>query len=72
MLRKHAPPGISILVDMQNQWATAFDLDTGEPCLVLLDSEHKVVMKFRGRPRGTLVTEVITALGPLFPAAIEP
>ena len=71
-LRERAPPGISILIDMQNQWATNFQLDTGEPCLVLLDGEHDVVAKFRGRPRDPLFTEVITELNLYFPAPASP
>lgn len=67
VLRERAPPGISILIDMQNQWATTFQLDTREPCLLLFDGEHKVVAQFRGRPKDPLFTEVITALGPYFP-----
>ena len=72
ILRERAPPGISILIDMENQWAINYQLDTGEPCLVLFDAEHSVVAKFRGRPRDPLFTEVITALRPYFPAPASP
>lgn len=72
ILRERAPPGISILIDMQNQWATTYQLDTGEPCLVLFDAEHSVVAKFRGRPKDPLLTEVITALRPYFPVPASP
>jgi hypothetical protein len=72
VLRDRAPPGISILIDMQNQWATNYQLDTGEPCLVLFDREHNVVTKFRGRPRDPLFSEVIAALRLHFPAATSP
>jgi hypothetical protein len=72
VLRERAPPGISILIDMQNQWATDFQLDTGEPCLLLFDAEHNVVAKFRGRPRDPLFTEVVTALRAQFPASPGP
>jgi hypothetical protein len=69
MLRKRAPENVSILIDLQNQWASIYELDTTEPCLVLFDSDHKVVAKFRGRPKGELVNEVMTALRNYFPAA---
>lgn len=72
VLRERAPPGISILIDMQNQWATNFQLDTGEPCLLLFDAEHSVVAKFRGRPRDPLFTEVVTALRSHFPPPVSP
>jgi len=69
LLRERAPPGISILIDMQNTWAVTYKLDTREPCLLLLDGEHNVVAQFRGRPKGPLVDEVAEALRSYFPAA---
>jgi hypothetical protein len=71
MLRKRAPEHVSILIDLQNEWASAYELDTTEPCLVLFDSEHKVVAKFRGRSKGELVNEVLAVLRTYFPAATE-
>jgi len=68
LLQQRAPANISILIDLQNHWATTYELDTGEPCLVLFDSEHKVVAKFRGRPKGELVNEVLRVLREYFPA----
>jgi hypothetical protein len=70
VLQQRAPADISILIDLQNHWATAYELDTKEPCLVLFDSNHKVVAKFRGRPKGKLVDEVMTALRVYFPAEV--
>lgn len=71
ILRQRAPDTVSILIDLQNHWATAYELDTSEPCLILFDSDHKVVTKFRGRPKGELVNEVMTALRDYFPAQAE-
>ncbi len=71
MLRKRAPENVSILIDLQNQWASIYELDTTEPCLVLFNSDHKVVAKFRGRPKGELMNEVMTALRSYFPAVTE-
>lgn len=48
-LRKRAPQGVSILIDLENQWANEFELDTNEPCLLLLDKNNQVVATFRGR-----------------------
>ena len=71
MLRKRVPEGISIQIDMQNVWATEYQLDTSEPCLILFDAEHQVVATFRGRPKGALVNEVSNALQPYFPYTTE-
>ena len=68
LLQQRAPANVSILIDLQNHWASAYELDTGEPCLVLFDSEHKVVAKFRGRPKGERVNEVMSVLREYFPA----
>jgi len=71
VLRKRAPEGVSVLIDMQNHWAENYDLDTSETCLVLFDSNHDVVAKFRGRPKGELVEEVMAVLRDYFPAAAQ-
>ncbi len=71
VLRKRAPEGVSVLIDMQNHWAKNYDLDTSETCLVLFDSNHDVVAKFRGRPKGELVEEVMDALRAYFPTAAQ-
>jgi len=71
MLRKKVPEDISVLIDLQNQWASQYTLDTSEPCLVLFDSDHHVVAKFRGRPKGALVNDVINTLRDYFPAPDE-
>jgi hypothetical protein len=65
------PEDISVLIDLKSYWAGYYSLDTNEPCLVLLDSDHSVVAKFRGRPKGELVNDVINALRDYFPAADE-
>ena len=71
ILRKKAPKDVSVLIDMQNLWARNYDLDTSEPCLMLLDPDHNVVAKFRGRPKGDLVDEVMNALRDYFPATTQ-
>jgi hypothetical protein len=72
MLRARVPPGVSILIDLQNAWATTYALDPTEPCLLVFDSEHNVVAQFQGRPGEPLLTEVLTALRPYFPAPSSP
>ena len=71
MLRKKVPEDISVLIDLQSNWANHYTLETSEPCLVLFDSDHHVVAKFRGRPKGELVNDVMDALRDYFPAADE-
>jgi hypothetical protein len=71
ILRKRAPEDVSVLIDMQNLWAKNYDLDTSETCLVLFDANHNVVAKFRGRPKGELVEEVMDALRDYFPATTQ-
>lgn len=71
LLRKKVPEDISVLIDLQRHWANYYTLETSEPCLVLFDSDHHVVAKFRGRPKGELVSDVMNALRDYFPAADE-
>ena len=67
MLRKRAPENVKILIDLQNLWATTYSLDTGEPCLLLFDSDHNIVAQFRGRPKGELTDQVVKTLSDYFP-----
>ena len=71
ILLKRVPENVSVLIDMRNLWATSYALDTSEPCLVLLDGDHNVVAKFRGRPKGQLVDDVMNALRSYFSATDE-
>lgn len=71
LLLKHAPAGISVLIDLQNLWAKSHALDTDEPCLVIFDADQNLVAKFRGRPKAKLVNEVLAALRPYYPLAKE-
>ena len=69
LLQKRVPPEVPVLIDMDNSWATTYELDTKEPCLLLFDADHQLVAEFRGRPKGKLVEEVIAALDNYFPAS---
>ena len=70
-LRKRAPENVRIYLDKDNNWATEYALDTGEPCLLLLDNKHDVIARFRGRPKREVLTNVLTELEPWFEAAGE-
>lgn len=71
LLRERVPEGISVLIDMNNEWANRYGLDTREPCLLLFDSDHRIVAQFRGRPRKALLNDVIGALRNYFPPPSE-
>jgi hypothetical protein len=61
-LAKRAPAGVPILIDMDNEWARAFALNTREPCLLLFDANRKLVTQWRGRARAELVSAVIAGI----------
>lgn len=66
LLQKRVPPEVSVLIDMDNTWASTYELDTKEPCLVLFDANQNIVARFRGRPKGKLVDEVLDTLNDYF------
>jgi len=65
-LRKRVPAGVSVLMDPERQWATAFALDTALPNLLLFDATGQLTGRFRGRWTATLAAEVAAAI------AVEP
>jgi hypothetical protein len=65
-LRKRAPADVSVLIDLDNTWATEYQLDTTEPCLLLFDSDHAVVAQFRGRANRDNSAAVIASLQAYF------
>ena len=69
-LLKRAPEGISIIIDLENLWATEYGLDTDEACLLLFDVNGKVMAQFRGRANSTRLAEVSAALTSIVPGTI--
>ena len=65
-LKKRAPKDVSILIDIDNLWATIYQLDTEEPNVVLLNSNHEVVEIFRGRPKRDLLSRTLITVTPYF------
>ena len=65
-MRKRAPEDVSILIDMGNHWALEYELDTNEPCLLIIDANQQLVATFRGRAKKSRVAEVKAALQPWF------
>ncbi|MSR09204.1 MAG: hypothetical protein EXR82_06690 [Gammaproteobacteria bacterium] len=69
-LRKRVPAEVSVLMDPERQWATAFALDTALPNLLLFDARGQLVARFRGRWTAAVAEEVaaeVTALRPVDP-----
>ena len=66
-LQKRVPPEASVLIDLDNQWAQAYKLDTNEPCLLLFSPDHELVAEFRGRANKQRLAEVLAAIAPYFP-----
>ena len=69
-LRKRAPEGVSIIIDLENRWANEYELDTNEPCLLLFDADGNVMAQFRGRANKTRLAEVSAALARVVPDAV--
>lgn len=70
-LRKRAPENVSILIDLENRWATDYGLDTEEPCLLLFDADGQLVAQFRGRASKARLNEVSAALARWLAAPAE-
>ena len=69
-LRKRAPESVSIIIDLQNIWATEYSLDTNEPCLLLFDNQGNVMAQFRGRANNTRLAEVSAAIARVVPDTV--
>jgi hypothetical protein len=69
-LRKRAPEDVSIIIDLENQWATEYALDTREPCLLLFDEHGNLMAQFRGRANKTRLAEVSAALARVVPDTV--
>jgi hypothetical protein len=59
------PAEIPVLIDIDRRWATALDLDTGRPNLILLDATGRLVGSFRGRYKEKDAVEVRAAVNAL-------
>ena len=68
-LRKRAPADVRIMIDIENLWATEYQLDTSEPCLLLFDDNGQVIAKFRGRANKDRLNEVMVVLAEIYPPA---
>jgi predicted GTPase len=63
--RGRLPEDLVVLIDIDRRWSTALDLDTGRPCLLLLDAEGALVGAWRSRFTERLAAEVRAAVAGL-------
>jgi len=64
-LRARVPEEVSILIDVDRQWARGLELDTDRPNLLLIDRDGKLAAAFRGREEPDLLDQVCAALDSL-------
>ena len=57
-LRDRVPDEVSVLIDLEQRWATSLGLDTDQPNLLVFDRAGRLVSSYRGRPDELLVTYV--------------
>jgi hypothetical protein len=69
-LLKRVPEDVSIIIDLDNLWATEYGLDTDEACLLLFDAHGKVMAQFRGRANNARLAEVSAAITSIVPGTI--
>jgi hypothetical protein len=69
-LLKRVPEDVSIIIDLDNLWATEYGLDTDEACLLLFDAHGNVMAQFRGRANNTHLAEVSAAITSIVPGTI--
>jgi hypothetical protein len=58
-LIERVPEGVSVLIDMDRQWADQLGLDTARPNLLIVDPEGSLVASFRGLHSPQLEAAVI-------------
>jgi hypothetical protein len=61
-LVNRVPDGVSVLIDLDRQWATALDLDTSRPNILVVDGDGGLVAARRGRCNPELAAEVVDEL----------
>jgi hypothetical protein len=61
-LRDRVPEGVPVLIDMERRWATALELDTDRPNLLLLDSDGALLGAYHGRHDTDLAAAVVADL----------
>jgi hypothetical protein len=68
-LRERVPRQVSIGIDLERSWATAFALDTSEVNVLVFDADGKLASRFRGRRSRPLLDQIVAAVERLAPRA---
>ena len=63
-LQKRVPAGVNVLMDFAREWATAYELDTALPNLLVFDASGQLAARFRGRWTAELAAAVVAAVSP--------
>lgn len=58
-LRERVPDGVSVLIDMDRRWATALELDTSRPNLLLFGPDGELRSAYHGKHDDELAVEVL-------------
>ena len=61
-LRGRVPPEVSVLIDLEGAWVSAFRLDPSEVSALVFDREGRLQDRFRGRRGEALIARVVKAL----------
>jgi hypothetical protein len=59
-LREQVPEGVSVLIDLENRWSTALDLDASRPNILIIDAAGRLVAAFAG-PYDPALGELVVA-----------
>lgn len=62
------PEDLVVLIDVDRRWSTALSLDTGRPCLLLLDADGALVASYRSRYKERLAEDLREAVAELIEA----
>ena len=58
-LQKRVPPDVSVLIDMEGQWAQAYELSSRNPCLLVFDREGELANTHCGRKKKEAVNDLV-------------
>lgn len=61
-LRERVPRQVSIGIDLERSWATAFELDTSEVNVLVFGADGELGSRFRGRRSKALLDEIVAAV----------
>jgi hypothetical protein len=67
-LAEQVPEGVSVLIDLERQWAATLGLDASRPTLLLVDREGRLAATAAGRHEPALAAEVAARLAALMGA----